>query len=124
MAVRLIAEYRLGDTDVRYIKDEHTGKVGWQLTPAALTAARRSPRESLRGEHYIDVLPGNAPWWADSVEPLVQWKLVGPSYAGGFTQGHSMRDAPSSLTLRLVEHRRLIRRTRPTVSLCIGIGRV
>lgn len=87
-----------GDTLVRYPLDRATGMVGFEIVPAALEADTVPPRESLRGEPFMDVLPGDDPWPARPVESLVQLKLVGDSYPGAFAQGHTMRNSGTVAT--------------------------
>ncbi len=88
-----LAIHTLGDTLVRYPHDPATGRVGLELLPAALAEKAVAPRESLRGERFIDVLPGDDPWPARPVESLLQFKLAGDPYTAGFAQGHTMRNA-------------------------------
>jgi len=87
-----LSVHTLGDTIVRYPYDPETGRVGLELLPAGLADQAVAPRESLRGEACIDVLPGNDPWPARPVESLLQFKLVGDPYPGAFAQGHTMRN--------------------------------
>lgn len=84
-----------GDTLVRYPFDPATGIIGLELLPVDLSDEILPPRESLRGEACIDVLPGDDPWPARPVESLLQLKLVGDSYPGAFAQGHTMRNSGS-----------------------------
>jgi len=88
-----LASHTLGDTLVRYILDPETQIVGLELIPAALESKLIDPRESLRGEAFMDVLPGNDPWPARPVESLLQFKLVGDPYPGAFAQGHTLRNS-------------------------------
>lgn len=90
-----LSVHTLGDTLVRYPYDPGSGTVGLELLPAALAGQAVSPRESLRGEAFIDVLPGGDPWPARPVESLLQFKLTGDPYSPAFVQGHSMRNAGS-----------------------------
>jgi alpha-galactosidase len=90
-----LSVHTFGDTIVRYPHDPVTGRVGLELLPASLADRAVSPRESLRGEDFIDVLPGNDPWPARPVESLLQFKLVGDPYPGAFAQGHTMRNSES-----------------------------
>ncbi|MEO5913767.1 MAG: glycoside hydrolase family 36 protein [Luteolibacter sp.] len=89
-----------GDTLVRYPFDVATGIVGLELIPASLIGDIVPPRESLRGEAFIDVLPGNDPWPARPVESLLQLKLVGDQYPGAFAQGHTMRNSGTVAAFR------------------------
>ena len=93
MPREILSSHVLGDTLVRYPIDPITGCVGLELVPAALAEQTLAPRESLRGEAVIDVLPGDDPWPARPVESLVQFKLVGDPYPGAFAQGHTMRNS-------------------------------
>jgi alpha-galactosidase len=96
-----LSVHTLGDTLVRYPYDPETGRVGLELLPAALADQVVAPRESLRGEAFIDVLPGNDPWPARPVESLLQFKLVGDPYPGAFAQGHTMRNSESLKRFKL-----------------------
>lgn len=93
MPRHFIAEHTLGDTIVRYPLDPTNGRVGLELVPKAAFGMLLEPRESLRGEPFIDALPGNDPWPARPVDSLLQFKLVGDPYPGAFAQGHTMRNA-------------------------------
>lgn len=95
MARAYLSVHTLGDTIVRYPHDPATGRVGLELLPAALADQAVVPRESLRGEAFIDVLPGEDPWPARPVESLLQFKLAGDPYPGAFAQGHTMRNSES-----------------------------
>ncbi|MCW1925792.1 alpha-galactosidase [Luteolibacter arcticus] len=88
-----LSVHTLGDTLVRYPHDPVTGRVGLELLPASLVGEALAPRDSLRGEAFIDVLPGDDPWPARPVESLLQFKLVGDPYPGAFAQGHTMRNS-------------------------------
>ncbi len=90
----------IGDTLVRYPLDSVSGMVGLELIPASLTGETVPARESLRGEAFMDVLPGDDPWPARPVESLLQLKLVGDSYPGAFAQGHTMRNSGSVAAFR------------------------
>ncbi|MEK7951435.1 alpha-galactosidase [Luteolibacter soli] len=90
-----LSVHTLGDTIVRYPHDPVTGRVGLEMLPASLADRVVEPRESLRGEAFIDVLPGNDLWPARPVESLLQFKLVGDAYPGAFAQGHTMRNSES-----------------------------
>jgi len=89
----LLFSHTLGDTIARYILDPETQVVGLELIPASMAPALVTPRESLRGEAFMDVLPGDDPWPARPVESLLQFKLVGDPYPGAFAQGHTLRNS-------------------------------
>jgi alpha-galactosidase len=89
-----------GDTLVRYPLDRDTGMVGLELIPIDMVGETVTPRESLRGEAFIDVLPGDDPWPARPVESLLQLKLVGDSYPGAFAQGHTLRNSGTVAAFR------------------------
>lgn len=90
----LLAQHTLGDTIVRYPRDPVSGRVGLELLPAAALARAQPRRATLRGEPFIDAMPGNDPWPAAVVDSLVQFKLVGDAYPGAFAQGHTLRQSP------------------------------
>lgn len=96
----LLSSHQLGDTVARYLIDPVSRIVGLELIPASMTAAIAAPRESLRGEPFIDVLPGADPWPARPVESLLQFKLVGDPYPGAFAQGHTLRNSESQRRFR------------------------
>lgn len=102
----LLSEHLLGDTLIRYPHDPETGAVGLELVPQSEIGQIIEPRESLRGEVFIDVLPGDDPWPARPVESLLQFKLVGDPYPGAFVQGHSMRNAETLRRFRLLDQQR------------------
>lgn len=93
MPREFIAEHWLGDMLVRYPRDPSTGRVGFEILPASAADRVVAPRESLRGEPFIDALPGNDPWPARPVDSLLQFKLAGDTYPGAFAQGHTMRNS-------------------------------
>jgi alpha-galactosidase len=93
MSRELLAEHTLGDTLVRYPLDPASGRVGLEIVPAAAVGLMVVPRASLRGESFIDSLPGNDSWPARPVDSLLQFKLVGDPYPGAFAQGHTMRNS-------------------------------
>ena len=96
----------LGDTLVRYPWDPKTGQVGLELVPVTAENLLVPARGSLRGEAFIDVLPGNDPWPARPVDSLVQVKLVGDDYSfsGAFGHGHTMRTAKTVALFRYDSH--------------------
>lgn len=91
--LEVLSAHHLGDTLVSYFLDPVTRTVGLELIPASLESKLAVPRESLRGEFFIDVLPGDDPWPARPIDSLVQLKLVGDQYPGAFAQGHTMRNS-------------------------------
>ncbi|MBR3494776.1 MAG: alpha-galactosidase [Clostridia bacterium] len=68
---KVLREAILGDMLLRYEQDTERGTVGMQLVPRAL--AERTVEKDC------------------AVEPLIQAKLVGDAYAGGYAQGRTMR---------------------------------
>ena len=95
MSCDLLSSWTIGDTAVRYLRDAATGRVGLQLVPAARLGELAVRRTTLRGLPYIDAIPdaGDPPAWV--LDPLVHVKLVGESYPGAFSQGHTLRASPS-----------------------------
>jgi alpha-galactosidase len=89
------AEHPFADLIARFPLDPASGRVGFQLVPAAMTAQVVPRRTGLAGEPYIDAIPdaGNPP--AFVIDSLAQVKIVGDPYPGAFVQGHTMRNSPS-----------------------------
>ena len=88
-----LTSHLLGDIVARYIFDPVTRVVGLELLPVSKQDDLAVPRHTLRGENFIDVLPGDDPWPARPVESLIQFKLVGDPYPGAFAQGHTLRNS-------------------------------
>jgi alpha-galactosidase len=95
-----LSVHTLGDTLVRYPIDPVSGQIGLELVPLNLIEKTVAPRTSLRGEAFIDVMPGDDPWPARPIDSLVQLKLVGDQYPGAFAQGHTMRNSGSVSAFR------------------------
>jgi len=100
MPCELLSSWSVGDTAVRYLRDTVTGRVGLQLVPTARLGELAVRRTTLRGLPYIDAIPdaGDPPAWV--LDPLVHVKLVGDSYPGAFSQGHTLRSSPSNDAFR------------------------
>jgi alpha-galactosidase len=103
MSRQYLSTHTFGDTVIRYPIDRTTGRVGMELLPLSLVDQAVEPRESLRGEAFIDVLPGEDSWPARPVESLLQFKLVGDPYPGAFAQGHTMRNSESLNRFKLAD---------------------
>jgi alpha-galactosidase len=89
-------DFEFGDLTVRYQTDPATGRVGLLMFPTALKSDLAKRRATLRGERFIDVLPGDDPWPASVIDPIAQVKILGDAYPGGFATGHTMRNSPSA----------------------------
>ncbi len=89
------ADFEFHDITVRYPTDS-SGRVGMVMFPTAMKPELAARRESLRGEAFIDVLPGDDPWPARTIDPLAQVKILGDPDPGGFAAGHTMRNSPSA----------------------------
>lgn len=94
-------DFEFGDLTVRYQTDPATGRVGLLMFPTELKAVLAERRETLKGERFIDVLPGDDPWPARVLDPIAQVKILGDAYSGGFATGHTMRNSPSAEGFRL-----------------------
>src|SRR5579862_191851 len=107
--------FAFSDTTVRFPHDPKTGRVGLELIPSALLGAVKARRPGLAGLPYIDAIPdaGNPP--ASVIDSLVQVKILGDPYTGGFGQGHTMRNAPSLDTFKLESQREEREGNRTTV---------
>lgn len=86
MSVVILKDVRLGDMLARYYMDEDSRNVELQLLPAALESL---PRDAKRQE----------------IDCLVQVKLAGEVYHGGYAAGGTLRQGPSAKDFRLVEQK-------------------
>src|ERR1035437_3446885 len=103
MAESFLSTHTFGDTVIRFPHDLASGRVGLELIPASALVKTIPRRTTLRGLPFIDAMPGNDPWPASVVEPLVQFKLVGEAYPGAFAQGHTLRNSGSVAQFKSVE---------------------
>ena len=87
---------QIGDITFRFPRDPVSGVVGLQLIPTALVDQTKPRRSGLAGLSYVDTIPGAGNPPASIIESLAQVKIVGDPYPGGFSQGHTMRNAPSA----------------------------
>jgi alpha-galactosidase len=92
--------FETADTTIQYVTDQR-GTVGLVLYPTALEERLAEKRLTLEGDAAIDAIPGAHATPANSVDPLVHVKLVGDAYAGGFSQGRTLRSSSSNLRFRL-----------------------
>ncbi len=95
MPCELLSSWNVADTTIRYLRDTATQRVGLQLVPTARLGEIATRRATLAGEFYIDSGPDPVPPAAWVLDPLVHVKLVGDSYPGAFSQGHTLRSSPS-----------------------------
>ncbi|HEX2947329.1 MAG TPA: glycoside hydrolase family 36 protein [Clostridia bacterium] len=72
----LLSKYSLGTIEIRYYMETDTKHVGLVLLPEGRTSDAVSSKEC-------------------RVEPLVQLKILGDDYPGGFSHGHTMRNSES-----------------------------
>ncbi len=95
------AEYQLGDTLVGYQQDPRTGAIGLCLCPLAKSGERVSPRRDLGDSPDIRFNPiSNTFPSPRGVEPLIQLKVIGDDYPGGFATGRTLRNSSTVSTLR------------------------
>ncbi len=80
-----VKEYRFGDMILRYERDEED-RIGLVLYPAELPLSEKPEKQA-------------------AMDPLVQVKLVGDAYPGGYAQGGTLRQSQSTMALRLVEQK-------------------
>ncbi len=83
--MELISSFAFGDITALYWKEPLHGQVGLALLPSALVKLAEST-----GKSY-------------AIDPLVQIKLIGDDYSGGFAQGRTMRNSASVYRFRLKE---------------------
>lgn len=111
--MEVLADHTFADTTARYTTDS-SGHVGLVLFPTAMTHQLARRRSTLRGEKFIDSLPG-APPIAIAVDSLVHLKLAGDPYSGAFAQGRTMRNSPSIDRFRLAGQDQKIDGQRTTI---------
>ncbi len=88
--------------------------MGLQIFPAELKDKLATRRATLRGEAFIDILPGDAPP-ACVIDPLAQVKILGDAYSGGFSTGHTMRNSASMEAFRFERQEARIDGARTTI---------
>ena len=103
MPIRYDRAFEIADMTFRFPTD--AGRIGLELFPTALKDRLVPRRTTLRGEFYIDAMPGNDPCPAFVVESLAQVKIAGDPYPGGFATGHTMRNSPSASAFLLDSQR-------------------
>lgn len=99
----ILNEYRVGETLVRYLREEASGRVGLVMLPSDKAGDVAVKRTVLGGLRYIDSLPNAGDTPATVLDSLVHLKLVGDSYPGGFSQGRTMRGSASNNRFRFVD---------------------
>lgn len=87
-------DFEFRDITVRYLTDADE-RVGLMLFPSSMKQELASRRGTLRGERFIDVLPGDDSWPSSVIDSIAQVKILGDAYPGGFATGHTMRNSPS-----------------------------
>ncbi len=129
MPITVHSEFVLGDTLVRYqapANEPHA--LGLTMLPAKSAPAAVAPREHLDGPG-IQALPARwQPVIAWEVDPLIHVQLRHGAYAGGFSQGRTLRGGPATKGFRLREQgciqdadRSTIRTTLATTDGLVGI---
>jgi alpha-galactosidase len=106
MAITTYARHQLGDTVALYLLNDGNQRMGLVLFPAAKQHELVTRRETLSAESEIRVMPDSG--WrpgAWGVDSLVQIKLVGDVYSGGFSGGRTMRNSGSLDSLRFKTQR-------------------
>ncbi len=83
--MELYSSFAFGEITAQYWKDSIHGQVGLELLPSALVKQAASTEN-----HY-------------AIDPLVQIKLIGDDYSGGFAQGRTMRNSASVFRFRMKE---------------------
>lgn len=92
----LLADICVGDTTFRYLIEPDSGQVGLIAFPTAMAGQLAIRRRSLKGEPFIDAMPGSPDIPAITLDPLVHLKLVGDGYPGAFATGRTMRASASN----------------------------
>ena len=92
--LELLATYSVGALELAYWHDTQSGRVQLSAHPLEKRDAMVPHRGSLQGVLEQELLP-RAPEVAFQLENLVQLKVRGDAYAGGFTAGLTMRGSSS-----------------------------
>lgn len=100
MSLSLLSSWTVSDLAVRYLHDQASGAVTFQIVPNAKLGELAERRATLAGEFYIDSGPEPVPPPAWTPDPLVHVKRVGDSYPGAFAQGHTLRSAPANASFK------------------------
>lgn len=90
-----LSSFECGDITIRFPWDRKTGRIGLEVLPSMLLDQVALRRPTLSGLSYIDVIPGAGEQVAYVVDSLVQFKILGDAYSGGFAQGQTMRNSVS-----------------------------
>jgi alpha-galactosidase len=93
--IPLPSPLEIRDMTLLFPVDPMSGRIGLQVVPTPLKDQVVTKRKSLRGLPYFETIPNSGDPPASAVDALVQVKIVGDFYSGGFAQGHTMRDSPS-----------------------------
>lgn len=105
IALQSFNTYCLGETLVRYVvRSDHQHLPGLQILPASMAEMIVEPRPYL-DDPCVSQLP---PIWgkmpAFDIEPLVQFKLAGTAFRGGFGNGRTLRGADEVFATQLIDH--------------------
>jgi alpha-galactosidase len=95
----------LADLTLRFPYCPASGRIGLQIFPTALADRIVPRRAGLAGLPYIDAIPGAGNPPAIVIDPIVQLKRMGDPYAGGFSQGHTLRNSASLDAFRYADQR-------------------
>ena len=107
--------------NVDFLLDGETAAMGMRLYPASMKDRLVARRTTLGGSIDAELCGfdlGSAP--AYFIEPLVQLSLVGDVQAGGFSAGHTMRNASSTGSLKF--RRQDTREENGTQYVCTTLG--
>ena len=116
----ILSSWQAGETELRYLLDAASGKVGIQLLPISHLERVAVRRVDLSGLHYIDSGPEPVAPPATVLDPLVHVKIVGDAYPGAFCQGHTLRCAPSNQRFRFKTQHHTLSGKRTTVTTTLG----
>lgn len=109
MKIETLSEFVASDVIVRYTKTSSSSEqVGLTIFPARRRETLSFKRQTLAVLPYIHTEHGQAAPNASVVEPLAHLKLIGDEYAGGFSQGTTLRASATNNRFRyrnqIVEH--------------------
>jgi alpha-galactosidase len=112
-----ISTYHFGDMCIEYVKEPESQIVGLLLYPDGMVPERAVHREFLpwKPQKFPDIR-------AQSVEPLVQFKLLGDSL-DGFSQGITLRNSDTLSSLRYSRQEKIERGDETEVVTCLSSPR-
>ncbi|HEX9997371.1 MAG TPA: glycoside hydrolase family 36 protein [Abditibacterium sp.] len=113
--LELLSTHSVGTIELAYWLDSDSGRVQLSAHPLSRRDELATHRGSLKDVPEMQTLPwpAGAAWSLDS---LVQLKIRGDAYPGGFVSGLTMRDSPSVAALRFETQNVAVEGEKTTIS--------